>query len=115
MAIYDGKLLWASVLLGFENGLLKLVTSLPSRAVGDSILEWKLDRERLVEIAADLFSPIGFGFMCQRSVVDRLGIGPENWLDWIGPATRGELLCLPEEATFMQIVDELRKVLAGPI
>lgn len=87
-AAYDGGDLWASALLGFENGFLKALTTLPMA----HDVDWRSDYQRLLPLAADLYAPATIGIFCQRETLTTLGISPQSWSQWLAAIARKEVM-----------------------
>lgn len=91
ITIYDGNELYLSLLLGFENRELTLITTLPAAPITD----WRADHQRLTALAADQFAPVTFGVYCPLTVVERIGISPDALPAWLEAEQRGEIICTP--------------------
>jgi hypothetical protein len=89
-AAYDGPNMWVSVLLGFQNGYLKYVTTLPL-AYG---VDWRTDHARLFQLAESLYAPVSVGIFCQRITMETLGIGPISWPKWLSAAQQDQVVMM---------------------
>ncbi|MCC6804563.1 MAG: hypothetical protein IT319_16890, partial [Anaerolineae bacterium] len=58
--IYNDNELYLSLLLGFENRELTLITTLSEEPIAD----WRADHRRLLALAAEKYAPVAFGVFC---------------------------------------------------
>lgn len=93
--IYDEGGLYLSLLLGFENGQLTLITTLPPAPSADRAA----DQARLLALAEATFAPVALGIFCPLSVVEANGISPHSMRGWLAAEQRGELVATPVSLT----------------
>ena len=97
LAVYDDTGLYLSLLLGFENEQLTLVTTLPPAPAAD----WRADQPRLLALAEAKFAPVALAVACPLAVVEQSGLNPQSGAKWLAAEQRGEIVCTPATlATF---------------
>ena len=92
---YERAEIWVSLLLGFQDSKVKFVTTLSLEIQPAQNGDWRVDYKRLLSVAEGLFAPVSLGVFCQRETFEKLGIGPDHWVDWIDAVKRGEVICDP--------------------
>jgi hypothetical protein len=93
IAVYESNEMYLSLLLGFENGELTLVTTLPPAS--DSGSDWRQDHTRLLAMAQEKFAPAELGIFVPLSLVEQLGISPQSLPKWLEAEQQGQLVCAP--------------------
>ncbi|HML23874.1 MAG TPA: hypothetical protein PKD09_19620 [Aggregatilinea sp.] len=94
-AVYDGDVIWTSLILGVEQGQVQFVTTLPADALNVPGGNWKQDYPRLVSIAETLVGPLRLGIFCERATFESLGISPAHWQAWRAAQERGDVISAP--------------------
>ena len=118
LAIYLGVQLYTGGLIGLENGLIKLVTTLPddNLAAGEASSRhsdvkdnrWKSEAPRWLEFAKTRFATVTLGLACQKDLFDKLGWGPSNWPKWLDALHNNEALALPDPQTVAGFAELLK-------
>ncbi|MBI9051615.1 MAG: hypothetical protein JEZ00_19485 [Anaerolineaceae bacterium] len=118
LAIYQGQQLYAGVLIGLEDGLIKLITTLPehenrseSFPVHEHVVhtdQWKSEIDRWLEFAILRFAPVTIGAMCQLDTFKRLGWGPVSWSKWYAALQDNEIIALPDQESIDTFVEKVK-------
>ncbi len=111
IAVYDGGSLFASVLIGFEDAQIRLVTTVPQAAHNGS-QDLMIEAGRLLAYAKERYAPVAFGLLCSREQFTRYGLNPENWESWLNDGQDGKVVCLPGKESFIALVNGLVQGLA---
>jgi hypothetical protein len=99
LAVYSGTELWSSVLFGFKDGMLTLLTTLP--ASGEAVTDWQQDTLRLIAAAENRHAKVVAGLFCQRDTLLKLGLRPENASGWFEASQQGDLVGFPSTAALL--------------
>lgn len=95
LVVFDGTVIWTSLILCVQNRQIQLVTTLPAEVLTFASGNWRENYSRLIPRIEDVAGPVRLGLFCERQSFEKLGITPVYWPDWIEAQNRGDVISIP--------------------